>query len=109
MLDFPRPEHDDFWLLSEVILDSDVEATTESLLEAVRDYVDLQSLTYMAQQRAIRALGISSMDELTDSREETVTLAAAWMDAFVVGVRFERERSNPTSKSFDSDIDPRFD
>ena len=109
MLEPTRPEHDDFWLLSEVILDSDTQATTESLLDAVRDYVDLQSLTYMAQQRAIRALGISDIDELTSSREEVVTLAAAWMDAFVLGVRFERERNNPTSKSFGSDIDPRFD
>lgn len=95
----PRPEHPDFWRLSEVVLSNDapmeeaganVKDKEAAWEEQVRKYIDEHSLTYMAVQRAFRAFGITTRGQLIERAEEVARYAGVWMDAFCAGAAFER-------------------
>ena len=90
-----RPNHPDFWRLSNIILQytGEVEANAENPEAqqlAWTDFVgrvgDVHSLTYMATQRVMRAFGRPT--------PETVTICAAaatlWLEGFYAGARFEQ-------------------
>ena len=85
---FPdRPQTEDFDLMSEAVcaidraVDSGVDPEDIFALAGVAS----RSVTYMAQQRAMRA-GINV--------EDNVQTAAAWVDGFVVGAMFARLRDS---------------
>src|SRR5689334_3053540 len=86
-----RPVHPDFWRISETVLSNDgpmEEAKTPEEKERawrsrVNLAVDIESVTYMAMQRARMATGERDLPLL--GRVTTV-----WIDAFVTGVGFER-------------------
>lgn len=86
---FPlRPEHNDLWLMSQALIDTDAQADTgQPIDDIVGRYVDLESLAYMAEQRALRALGPGAPEKLS------TLLAATWMDAFLAGVQFQNLKS----------------
>lgn len=80
---FPdRPQHPDFWKLSTIILEMDgkfAEDSATDFEEYVDNEVDVASIMYMAIQRAQRLQG-----------RNVGSIAAIYMEAFMVGRRFER-------------------
>lgn len=82
-----RPDHPDFWKLSETVLGMDAltEETHgfEDALAAIP--VDAQSLVYVAQQRASRAVDI-------DNPVTFVAGAACWLDGFIAGTRYRESK-----------------
>lgn len=84
---FPdRPQHPDFRRLSSVLIQLDARAQEMSLPETVEGLVDLTSLEYAAEQRA----GMAAAQLGLPPRMGAV-LQAMFMNAFVVGLRFEQE------------------
>lgn len=82
-----RPEHPDFWVLSEIVLGMD--ALTEkptgfedALLAAS---VDSSSLLYVAKQRTSRG---------ARTQQDLMLGTACWLDGFIAGTRYnERKRT----------------
>lgn len=98
-----RPDHPDFWKLSNVCLklDSGLDPTNpdegakERQYQARLDEIDIdgKSLAYVATQRAYRVLGIENHGDLLDPNKMMMVamLASVWLDAFAHGVLFERK------------------
>jgi len=86
---FPdRPDHDDFWRLSRVLLDMDSRADNgEDVLAIASEAMDLKSLVYMARQRALRA------HEMLAGADGVQKLSASWIDAFLAGVEYQKSVS----------------
>jgi hypothetical protein len=84
---FPdRPTHPDYWRISEILLANDGDATEggKTIPEITAAVVDIESLTYVAKQRAglmCQALGL-------DPRL-AIYLSTAWIDAFTAGATFQ--------------------
>lgn len=59
---FPnRPDHPDFWLMSQALIDADKVADAgQEIPDIIGQVVDPDSLRYVAEQRALRALGPSA-------------------------------------------------
>lgn len=85
---FPgRPTHPDFWKLSEIILQMDgkfAEDAPTDFEEFIDKEIDPTSIIYMAIQRADRLQG-----------RNVGSIAALYMEAFIVGRRFERRYGGP--------------
>jgi hypothetical protein len=96
---FPdRPQHPDFWRLSDVVLQLDGQATEgdRTIPEIMTGLVDPESLTYVALNRAgllCQHLGLP----------ESIrpALAATWLDAFAAGVSFEKRGGHRTTERED--------
>jgi len=88
---FPdRPDHPDFWALSEIICDHDRmcdESTDEESGMAKTFRADIRSVGYMANQRAAR------VQDLLGDATERERLVIMWLDAFNAGQRFGEERA----------------
>lgn len=85
---FPdRPQHPDFWRISEVVLQNDGQADEGEMpvQDILKDTVDLESLSYFAMQRA----GMNCQRLGLPDALKTV-IAGAWMDAFFAGARFQQ-------------------
>lgn len=95
-----RPDTAEFWRLSEMILQldgrMDAARTTDEkdrvFEETVGAHVGMQELSYMALQRAIRYLGISTKTELVAHMAEAMKLTAFYMDAFTAGAEWETRK-----------------
>lgn len=91
--DFPdRPDHPDFRALSAVIIATDTAAAewpVQKVLDSLR--FDTASMTYMAQQRAIRMIR-NTTTPATD-QELVNAMASVWMDGFVAGLKVGDERT----------------
>lgn len=86
--DFPgRPQHPDFWLLSEAALWVDGKSTDTSVVEIVNEYNDCESVVYMARQRLAKMQGIRP-DQVQPQ------LIAVYMDAITIGARAQQRRTN---------------
>lgn len=77
---FPgRPDHPDFWLLSQAVLDQDGQAGTgQPVQDILARRIDPDSAVYMAMQRALR------IDPASQPR-----LATAWIDGLLAGMAFQ--------------------
>lgn len=108
MTGFPkRPDHPDFWLLAEVVQDADAvrDNKTQPFEDQTGAMVDLESLRYMAEQRALRGQTLIQqlrfLRNLTRQQQDMLTMwvSATWMDGFYTGVRYqvrkERQQSEP--------------
>jgi hypothetical protein len=86
---FPkRPQHPDFWRLSDAILEQDGRAEEGGEDVFTIADVDGDSIAYVAQQRAAlltRAYGVAV------TRDVAVLLMSAYIDAFTLGRAFERK------------------
>ncbi len=88
-----RPDHPDFWKISEIILQLDgaIDAAVSDdekeriWKERTSAVVDIPSVTYMAIQRALRVLGRPS-NAADVGRHSSV--AALAIDSFIAGVLF---------------------
>lgn len=89
-----RPDHPDFWKLSGVLLllDGRMEsvkslpkADQEAVfVDTITEIVDLESIVYVAQQRAVRVLPPDA-----DLRT-TAVVTSIYIDAFIAGANYER-------------------
>lgn len=88
-----RPEHEDFWLMAEVVQDLDSAADDGLGLERLA-LADPDSMAYMGIQRAMRIANPDPSRMAMDGRTaRTVeTIGAAWMDGFVAGMEFQRRK-----------------
>lgn len=96
MTEFPdRPDHPDFWRLSQVVIDHDKRAddnpNPETITEVLAENgIDFASLMYMARQRALRVTG--RRDNATPTETMLIVL---YLDAFLTGVGYQRKRIDP--------------
>ena len=88
-----RPKSPDFWKLSSIVLklDGRLEAAKpkdrQAIFEAaVSDHVDLESISYMAYQRAIRMVPPS-----LENMRVIQMLCASYIDGFTAGSEFEKD------------------
>lgn len=77
-----RPDHDDFWLMAEVVQDLDAAALDVGVERTIP--VDIHSLSYMAVQRGLRV----------PNRDCIETFGVAWIDGFAAGMNFQKRREN---------------
>lgn len=84
-----RPEHPDFWLISQALLDQDALSGTEEIDDTLARMIDPESVAYAAIQRAMRARGQGSGLE--------VMLPAIWLDGFYAGMQVQqlKNKQNP--------------
>lgn len=80
-----RPDHDDFWLMAEVVQDLDSAADDGTAMERIIGQIDLESLAYVASQRILRIPGATAA--------QAATLGAQWIDGFMTGVNFNKRRT----------------
>lgn len=97
---FPeRPNHPDFWRLSSIVLKLDGRmdaAKTEDQKEKVwtsnvARFIDEDSLNYLAMQRAMRVLHVSTRQELIENYDDLIRLTVIYMEGFQVGAEFSSE------------------
>lgn len=91
-LSFPgQPEHPDFWRLSSEVLRLDGEAQEGKSIEQIAEDmgIDIESLGYMATQRALRLGSMLGLDPRKDQRVVSM-LGGMWLDGFAIGINFER-------------------
>ena len=85
---FPdRPQHEDFWRLSQTALWLDGRAK-EDLEDVTADFVDVESVEYMAEQRAdllLQALGFNH-----SPRSLKVLVTSCILGGIVHGIAFEK-------------------
>ncbi len=91
---FPdRPTHDDFAKLSEVVIYNDNAALIGGGFNArVHEFVDLDSLTYMAEQRARMAVDRMGFADGEVLAGLVTTIASAIIDGFVMGAAFQQSK-----------------
>lgn len=97
-----RPDHPDFWKLSNVLLKMDAGLDPSNPDEEAKERqfkarlaeigIDERSLSYAATQRAFRILGVETRMDLLDPQKLhlAMMLSSVWLDAFAAGVFFER-------------------
>lgn len=97
-----RPDHPDFWKLSNVLLSMDQGLDPADLDEEAKDRafkariaeigIDEQTLSYAATQRTFRALGITNSLQMLDPKvmHQVMLLSSVWIDAFAAGAFYER-------------------
>jgi len=99
----PRPEHEDFWQLSSIVLDLDASMTEglergerpdDILAKKIAEVGDSYSFAYMATQRAYRVHGIQTVADLMrpENMEAVIKTATVYMEAMVVGARFHERK-----------------
>lgn len=101
MIELVRPSHEDFSKLSRILMWVDDMADVEDHVprELARG-IDSYSVTYVAIQRAMRALGIETNTQLENHQAEVALIAGVWLDGFLVGRHYEEgERSENTLHS----------
>lgn len=96
-----RPDHPDYWRLSEIILGMDgaieaapdVETKDAVWHQRVRDVIDEESGVYASVNRSMLLVNSLPFDIPDAVRVQlTTSMAGLWMDAFVTGAQFvERE------------------
>lgn len=104
--DYPlRPDHPDWWRLSELVLQLDAQATEDGrrLDNITAGIIDPESLGYLALQRAMRYLGITTRAEVAEHMTTIARMGAWYHEAFILGARFEAaQRSAATCATEDS-------
>lgn len=91
---FPdRPDHPDFWRLSDVVLQQDgaLQEAVDKDAEydrIIAEHVDLDSVMYLAQQRAQRVLLEQGFGLNPDA---VAMVSAAYLTGVVAGIAFEKK------------------
>jgi hypothetical protein len=89
-----RPDHPDFWRLSEILLgyDSGMDTATdkdEFWESAVAAVINPQSLMYTAMQRASRVFNITTVEDLRAHAKEVAIFTTVWCEGFLLGSDFQ--------------------
>jgi hypothetical protein len=88
-----RPDHPDFWLMSQAVIDLDAASDEGKPFQEVVGDIDLESLKYMAAQRALRAAMI-----LADPVSRESQIMATWLDGFMAGARFAKLKTSANDR-----------
>lgn len=97
-----RPDHPDFWRLSQQVLMydgrmQDAKASGkpphEVVDEAISEVIDSKSLAYLATQRGMRVVGAETREQVLQHRALIAAFAALYTEAFLVGAAFEKGRT----------------
>lgn len=81
-----QPNHPDFWLMSEIVLDLDAAADDGLPIERITGKrLDLESIAYMARNRALRGqqLGLPAQ----------AATPTAWFEGFIVGTMYAHRKT----------------
>jgi hypothetical protein len=90
---FNRPDHPDFWWLSELVIQIDGESrSAQHLKNITAEIIDPTSLEFVAFQRAMRALRIETRGQVDKHLPELTRLAGMYYEAFILGARFVANR-----------------
>jgi hypothetical protein len=87
-----RPDHDDFWLMAEVVQDLDAAADDGVAMERIIGKIDIDSLAYVASQRISRLPNIWGTPE-SQQVQQAAALGGAWVDGFMAGINFNKRRT----------------
>lgn len=95
-----RPSDDpNFWRLSSIVLQMDArmrdalndDERNAVWLDVLKDVgIAIDTISYMALQRAMRVIGVTDRESLARNSDLVSQIAAAWCDAFVAGANYER-------------------
>jgi hypothetical protein len=93
-----RPDHPDFWRMSEIILQLDgrlEDAKTDEdreriFLEVVREHCDVDSLMYMGVQRAMRVIKAQTGLDVIEHFETMGWLVTVYVESFIAGMEYQR-------------------
>jgi hypothetical protein len=98
---FPnRPDHPDFWLISQALIDTDALADSgQSTPDITGRIVDTDSLIYAAEQRVRLIIG---KGHLNPSTRIMIAMNALWLDAFVAGTQYQRLKSDGAQQAPDT-------
>ena len=94
-----RPNHPDFWTLSQLVLGMDASAKDGPIdvREMIEEVVDFDSISYMANGRA--ALSVNLVRDISRSTGVSPAklfeniIPSLYVDAFILGARFAEERA----------------
>lgn len=91
MTTFPdRPDHDDFWLMAEIVQDLNTAGDDGVDLPRIVSDIDAPSLAYMSIQRALRAQSV--LRSLNPVPDLEIFLSGLWIEGFKAGVEFQKRR-----------------
>lgn len=80
-----RPEHPDFWLISQAVIDLDAQADNgQPVMDIVARMLDPDSAAYAAFQRALRFS--RAVRSGTSPPQELARLGGLWLDGLVTGM-----------------------
>lgn len=82
-----RPDHPDFWLLSEIVQDLDAASDDVDIDRLIAPTIDPESLVYVAIQRILRAM------MAVKGYIDPDMLAALWVDAFTAGALYQKRKT----------------
>ncbi|MHB8438979.1 MAG: hypothetical protein ACYDD4_07435 [Acidimicrobiales bacterium] len=88
-----RPEHPDLWKMWDTILmfNGAYQAGENVLKDRVAKVVDLNSLLYLATERAIRVVRLTGGTETGPNDREVKCARGSFIEGFVCGYHFARE------------------
>lgn len=91
-----RPDHPDFWRLSETILgyDAGIDMAVDKdkfWEDAVDAVVDRNSVMYMAFQRAARAYNCETVGDVVQHVGEITKATVLYIEGFLMGAEFQRK------------------
>lgn len=89
-----RPDTKEFWRLSELVLKYDGrmdDATDKEVVfrSSVNEFIELETLSYVAMQRAMRAVGATTKAQVAANMPAIATCASMYIDGFVHGCAFK--------------------
>ena len=94
------PAHPDYEILVSLALDLDHAAAAREegaemhmTEEVAKESVDEGSITYLAMQRSIRMLGITTSEDLIARVEDVARLTTLYLEAFVIGLRYPARKA----------------
>lgn len=90
-----RPDTEAFWKLSQILIATDEQAEREQSVETiVKGIIDVDTLVYVAQQRAFRSLNIETEEQYRRHIKEVALKTATWMDGFVTGYKYAKAQND---------------
>lgn len=85
-----RPNHPDFWLISEALLDQDAQTDSgQGTQEVLGRMVDPESAAYAATERAKHALRVHP-----ELRPYHAVLAGMWLDGMMTGMQVQQKKAD---------------
>jgi hypothetical protein len=106
---FPgRPDHPDFWLIAQALLDQDAQADVgRPVDEMLSLMIDSASASYAAFQRGMRAAREWRHLPRSLAREAVPVLGGVWLDGFLAGMTVQQKIAERNSQTgTDGDITP---
>lgn len=96
-----RPDHPDFWLISQALIDVDAlsqaSGDTEDSRTIMARYVDPDSGAYAATQRALAMVGPRDKELLAKA-------ATLWLDGFMAGIKYQHLKTSGAQNLTEDDL-----